>query len=91
MIRKNIIRWDLQETKGGGPFPALLDVDIVINCIYLREKIPPFLTSDMLDQSDRKLSVLVDVSCDYTSPNNPLPVYSQGTTFSDPIVTVGPE
>ncbi|KNC83818.1 saccharopine dehydrogenase [NAD+, L-lysine-forming] [Sphaeroforma arctica JP610] len=86
----NIVRWDMNETKGGGPFPQLLDVDILVNCIYLTEKIPPFITTDMLKETSetRKLSVLVDVSCDYTSENNPVPVYTEGTTFSNPTVVV---
>lgn len=45
---ENVIRWDMAETSKGGPFPELLDVDILVNCIYLSQKIPPFLTVDML-------------------------------------------
>jgi hypothetical protein len=43
-----IVRWDMAETAAGGPFPQLLDVDILVNCIYLSQKIPPFITIDML-------------------------------------------
>ena len=32
----------------------------------------------------RKLSVVVDVSCDITSPNNPLPFCDSITTFEHP-------
>jgi hypothetical protein len=44
----HIVRWDMAETAAGGPFPQLLDVDILVNCIYLSQKIPPFITIDML-------------------------------------------
>eukprot|EP01134_Creolimax_fragrantissima_P008086 CFRG8086T1 len=85
----NILRWDMNETKAGGPFPQLLDVDILVNCIYLTQKIAPFITIDMLKETtDRKLTVMVDVSCDYTSENNPVPIYTEGTTFSNPTVVV---
>lgn len=84
---ENIIKWDINETKGGGPFPQILEADIFVNCIYLSAKIPPFITREMLN-GERKLSVICDVSCDTTNPNNPLPVYSINTTFDKPTVPV---
>ena len=53
LCRENILRWDLEETKAGGPFPQILDVDIFVNCIYLSKRIPPFVTRAMLDQEQR--------------------------------------
>lgn len=92
---ENIIRWDMHETKAGGPFPEILDVDIFVNCIYLSTPIPPFLTNDFIKAYDttttsspRPLSVIVDVSCDATNPHNPIPVYYGSTTFDSPIVRV---
>eukprot|EP00466_Bigelowiella_natans_P008389 jgi/Bigna1/55349/estExt_Genewise1Plus.C_560091 len=85
------IKWDMQETKGGGPFKALLDVDVLVNCIYLTSKIPSFLTKEMITPPGRKLSVFVDVSCDTSNPNNPFPIYNQGTTLTAPILSVGDE
>jgi saccharopine dehydrogenase (NAD+, L-lysine-forming) len=83
----SVTRWDLAETKSGGPFPELLTHDILVNAIYLREKIPPFLTSEFIQGfKDRKLSIFSDVSCDYTNPNNPFPIYNEGTTLVDPIL-----
>ncbi|RIA96843.1 hypothetical protein C1645_687541 [Glomus cerebriforme] len=84
---ENIIKWDLEETKKGGPFKEILECDIFVNCIYLSQKIPPFLTKEMLDEG-RQLSVIVDVSCDTTNPNNPIPVYSVNTTFNNPTVPI---
>lgn len=81
------VEWDMAETKAGGPFPQLLEQDILVNCIYLSAKIPPFLTKEMT-QGNRKLTVFVDVSCDTTNPNNPFPIYSDSTTLFNPTVRV---
>eukprot|EP00126_Sphaerothecum_destruens_P015012 Sdes_comp8914_c0_seq1m323 len=85
---ENITRWDLAETKKGGPFRELLEYDILVNCIYLTEKIPPFLTDALLPLKSRRLCVVVDVSCDTTNPNNPLPFCKVSTTFSRPVERV---
>jgi len=84
------IQWDLEETKNGGPFKEFLNVDILINCIYLNGKISPFLTNDLFLSAgnNRKLSVFVDVSCDATNENNPYPIYHQVTNFSNPTLRV---
>jgi saccharopine dehydrogenase (NAD+, L-lysine-forming) len=84
---ENIIKWDINETKKGGPFPEIVQSDIFVNCIYLNHKIPPFITQQLID-GDRKLSIISDVSCDTTNPNNPIPVYSINTTFDKPTVPV---
>lgn len=57
-------------------------------CIYLSLPIPPFVTRDMLDAPDRRLSVVVDVSCDATNPHNPIPIYDACTTFDVPTLKV---
>jgi len=81
--------WDLPETKKGGPFPELMEYDIVINCIYLSGQIPPFITNKVIDDAaNRKTTVIVDVSCDTSNPYNPLPIYSAGTTLRDPVLKV---
>lgn len=80
-FRENIIKWDMAETAKGGPFKEILDgalsesvstleltviVDIFVNCIYLSQPIPKFITSEFIEQAgeDRRLSVVVDVSCE---------------------------
>jgi len=83
-----VTKWDLDETKAGGPFKEILSHDIFVNCIYLLSKIPPFVTNELLETPDRKLSVIVDVSCDTSNPNNPLPVYNQVTTFLKPTLRI---
>jgi len=81
-----VAKWDMPETKDGGPFEELLHHEIIINCILLAETSTPkpFLTGSMIERTDRKLSVFVDVSCDYTRPHHPFPFYTHGTTHDKP-------
>ena len=82
-------KWDLQETSAkSGPYEEIIESDIFVNCIYLSAKIPPFIDLQSLSSSKRKLSVVCDVSCDTTNPNNPIPIYNINTTFSNPTVPV---
>ncbi|RDA94997.1 hypothetical protein CP533_0149 [Ophiocordyceps camponoti-saundersi (nom. inval.)] len=85
---ENITRWDLDETKerGDGPYEEIAQHDIFLNAIYLSKPIPPFINNDLLSKPGRKLSVIIDVSCDTTNPHNPIPIYDINTTFDDPTV-----
>lgn len=97
-----IIQWDIAETARRGPFPEINACDIFINCIYLganptAQKIPPFVTRESLAISaatpdsttrQRQLRVICDVSCDPNSQNNPVPVYSEYSTFENPTLPV---
>lgn len=84
----HIFKWDMAETAKGGPFEEILQSHVFVNCIYLNQKIPPFIDPTTLNSTSRKLCVVVDVSCDTTNPNNPIPIYSINTTFSKPTVPV---
>jgi len=89
---KNIVEWGRGEIGTGGPFEILLGYDILCNCIYLTKEIKtPFLVSKMLHAAGRHLSVVVDVSCDSESDNNPLPLYAGSTSFDKPVQRVFPE
>ncbi|KAJ0426049.1 hypothetical protein BJY00DRAFT_298213 [Aspergillus carlsbadensis] len=85
-----IIQWDMEETKKGGPFKEIVeDSDIFVNCIYLTSKLPgDFVNVESLSTPSRRLSVICDVSADTTNPNNPIPVYNITTTFDKPTVPV---
>jgi len=87
---EDIIKWDLAETAKGGPFTEILDVDIFVNCIYLSSQIPNFVDHSSIAAAGkfRRLSVVVDVSCDTTNPFNPIPIYNINTTFDKPTVAV---
>ncbi|OBZ79558.1 Saccharopine dehydrogenase [NAD(+), L-lysine-forming] [Grifola frondosa] len=88
--RDDILKWDMAETAKGGPFQEILDVDIFVNCIYLSSPIAHFVTAAQIRAAgeNRRLRVVVDVSCDTTNPHNPIPIYSINTTFSNPTVPV---
>lgn len=85
---ENVLKWDMAETAKGGPFSEIVESDIFINCIYLASKIPNFVDHKSLNVEGRKLSVICDVSADTTNVNNPIPVYTVATTFTEPTVPV---
>ena len=77
--------WDYEETKGGGPFPHILDHDIFINTVLLFQKIPPFITKEILNKK-MNLKIISDVSCDPNSEVNPIPIYNSLGDWKNPIV-----
>lgn len=80
----NLLKWDLAETKSGGPFVEIRESDVFINCIYLSADIPKFITEEFLKAGSRRLSVVCDVSCDTTNPMNPIPFCNEPTSFDEP-------
>ncbi|MBB1405201.1 saccharopine dehydrogenase [Pseudoalteromonas sp. SG44-5] len=84
----DVIEWDLAETKKGGPFVEITQANIFVNCVLINRDLPPFITKELLDQPTRKLSVIVDVSCDPYGSYNPLPIYKQCTTFETPCLRI---
>ncbi|WYZ44255.1 hypothetical protein EsH8_VII_000691 [Colletotrichum jinshuiense] len=85
---ENILRWDMNETAKGGPFPEITQSDVFVNCIYLSQPIPHFVNRESLQAPGRNLSVVCDVSADTTNPHNPIPIYTVATTFDKPTVPV---
>ncbi|KAL8734751.1 MAG: hypothetical protein Q9181_003091, partial [Wetmoreana brouardii] len=84
----SILEWDMAETAPGGPFSEIAASAIFINCIYLSQPIPPFVTTESLSKPGRKLRVISDVSCDPGDPNNPVPLYHEYSTFVKPTLLV---
>lgn len=80
-------RWDMDETAHGGPFPEILAHDLFINCIFARPGTPVFVPQSALTAA-RTLSVIGDVACDPDSDYNPVPVYSEATTWAAPATRV---
>lgn len=58
--------------------------DLVINCINLTKNIGTWYDSTT---PFYKNTVIVDVSCDYTNPNNPIKIYNNKTTWEEPVFT----
>ncbi|KAL0638165.1 Saccharopine dehydrogenase [Maublancomyces gigas] len=88
ILTENVLKWDMAETAKGGPFNEIIESDIFVNCIYLNQPIPHFVNRETLANPNRKLTVVVDVSCDTTNPHNPIPIYNINTTFDKPTVAV---
>ncbi|MBU2981627.1 saccharopine dehydrogenase [Lentibacter algarum] len=82
-----VTKWDMAETKSGGPFPEILTHDIFINCILARPGTPQFVPLSAKEAA-RKLTAIGDVACDPDSDYNPVPVYSEATTWDAPVVRV---
>lgn len=76
-------QWDVEETRSLDK-AALLDHDLLVNCVVTSSPQPPFVTDADLD-GERRLSMLADVTCDVTSENNMLPVNRAITTWDEPV------
>ncbi len=79
--------WDLAETSRGGPFAEILDHDLFINAVFVSSHIPPFITREMLSRP-RRLTALVDVTCDISNPANTIPIYDRHTDFDAPALRI---
>ena len=80
-------RWDLEQTAVGGPFPEILQHDILLNCVLLSTPTKPFIRmKDIAIESP--LRVVCDVSCDPQHPFNPLPIYDHLTSFEQPLQVI---
>jgi saccharopine dehydrogenase (NAD+, L-lysine-forming) len=83
----NIKKWDLAETVSGGPFHEVLNHEILFNCVVATPKTPVFFQPDYI-ASKRKLSVIGDIACDPDSDYNPIPIYSNPTTWNKPSLNI---
>jgi len=83
-VGAKVTQWDIEETQVGGPFEDILTFDVVVNCVFVQQPLPPFVTTEMLASKQRKLSIICDVSCDPYGDYNPLPIYDQCTMFDNP-------
>ncbi|MCP5368572.1 MAG: saccharopine dehydrogenase [Hyphomicrobiales bacterium] len=89
LLRKHgcdVSAWDMAETN---PLDraALLGHDILVNCVLMTGAIDPFVMPDQVT-ADTHLAVVADVSCDPTSPGNPLPFYTAPTSWDAPALAI---
>lgn len=82
--------WDQTETAQGGPFEAVRNHDVFINCVFVSAALPPFTTLEQLQLPNRRLQVISDVSCDPFGQYNPLPIYSCCTSIDQPVDDILP-
>jgi len=81
-----VTRWGRKETANLDR-AAILSHDILINCAFIADTIPPFLAKEHLDAGGR-LAVISDVSCDPKSSFNPLPIYGAPTCWNTPAIAI---
>ncbi|MEO8241708.1 MAG: saccharopine dehydrogenase [bacterium] len=82
-----VTRWDIAETASGGPFPEVLEHEILLNCILARPGCPVFVPASA--KSDpRVLTVIGDIACDPTSDFSPIKVYDRTTEWDEPALRV---
>ena len=64
-------------------YTDLIDYDIIFNCILLDES----YNKIWFDKNSifTKPTIIVDISCDYSKPNNPIQLYKEATTWENPI------
>ena len=79
--------WDMAETSIGGPFPAILEHGIFLNCILAQADTPVFVPKTALT-AKRALRVIGDIACDPDSAFNPVPVYDRATSWDSPALRV---
>ena len=82
-----VTKWDIAETSSGGPFPQVLQHDILLNCILARPGCPVFVPVSALT-SPRNLTVIGDIACDPTSDFSPIKVYDRATDWDAPALRV---
>lgn len=84
-----ITRWDWEETVNIDR-DAVMDHDIMINCAFIKSKGSPFIRHEDLKPGTR-LSIVTDVGCDPFSDFNPVPIYSEPTSWDKAYVGVAGE
>lgn len=80
----HVTKWDIAETRHGGPYPEILAHDLFLNCILAGPGCPVFIPANAL-QARRHLRVIGDVACDPTSDFSPIKVYDQVTDWTHPV------
>lgn len=77
-----VTAWDVEQTRSLDR-AALLEHELLVNCVVTREPAEPFVRS--ADIGVGRLRVVADVTCDVTSELNLIPVNTAVTTWEDPI------
>jgi len=83
------VHWSREHTKREDINKKILTFDILLNCVFVDETTPQFLSKQDLVKSKKKLSVISDISCELDSKYNPLPFYTKTTNFENPTQKIG--
>lgn len=76
--------WDRAETRELDR-AALLDHDLLVHCVLATTPSPAFVRPEDVSADGRRLSLVVDVTCDTSSELNLLPVYRDLTSWQEPV------
>ncbi|MCP5382788.1 MAG: saccharopine dehydrogenase [Kordiimonadaceae bacterium] len=82
----DITRWDSKDTVNIDR-DAVSAHDIMINCAFVNSKIPPFIRKKDIRPGTR-LSIVADVGCDPFSDFNPVPIYTEPTSWDKAYIKV---
>ena len=83
-----ITEWDVEETADLDR-NKLLSHDILVNCVLVNGPGLLLAEPEHLQASNCHLRMISDVACDPFSSFNPLPVYSQPTSWHKPFISLG--
>ncbi|SDE71391.1 saccharopine dehydrogenase [Limimaricola pyoseonensis] len=78
-----VTRWDIAETASGGPFPQILEHEILLNCILAAPQTPVFVAADA-GPAPRALRAIGDIACDPDNVFTPIKVNDRTTTWAAP-------
>ena len=87
-IGMSVTKWDMEETRILNR-QALLAHDLLVNCVLMFGPGLLLANKSHLSAHGSHVKVISDVSCDPYSDYNPLPIYSEPTSWSDPVIEVG--
>lgn len=88
IAKAEITEWDVEETKNLDR-DTLLSHEILVNCVLVNGPGLLLATPEHIGSSNCNLRVISDVACDPFSSFNPLPIYSQPTTWQEPFLNLG--
>jgi len=80
-------KWDVAETTAKENFSDILNHDLFFNCVVSNKETPTFISEETI-QNGQKLSIIGDIACDPGSISNPVAVYNDVTTWSEPVTRV---
>lgn len=86
-IGMNVTKWDIEETKNLDR-DTLLAHDMMVNCVLMFGPGLLLTTKEHLTGDNVFMKVISDVSCDPFSDFNPLPIYAEPTSWTDPVIEV---
>jgi saccharopine dehydrogenase (NAD+, L-lysine-forming) len=81
---REVTAWDLAETRKLD-HTALTAHDPLVNAVLTNGPAKPFVTDAEVADPRRRLTTIVDVTCDVGSPGHTLPIYRTTTTWAEPV------